>query len=378
MKDMGNKREYNLPDDYRPFADKYFLRSREILEAYGLNQWVNMQVFVRRGPGVIQGVDEAVEIVKKYSDIEAVGGKIYALKDGMSYEPKDTVMNIIAPIQEIIELETVYLGVIAAETTRFNDRIDIDLTRIEENMRAVVDAAGDRPVMYFGARHWRYDRDAEISEAAFRGGASDCSSDIGARTVGKAGVGTIPHALENIFAYYNGMENAVALATEAFDKVIDPQVPRIALPDYANREITDSIATAKLLDGNLSGVRVDTPGENIMEDGAPFDGRKYWTGTGVTIEGVYALRKELDRNGFEDVKNVLTSGFGNVEKIRAFNRAEEELEIQLYDSLGVGGIFDARMSTADIVAVGEDPSNMREVHKVGRPARLNPLVRRVA
>lgn len=375
---MEMKKEYNLPDDYRPFADKYFLRSREILEAEGLNPWVNMQVFVRQGPGTVQGVDEAVEIVKKYSNIEDVGGKIYALTDGMQYNPKDTLMNIIAPIQEIIELETMYLGVISSETTKYNCGCDIDLGQIENNMRAVADAAGDRPVMYFGARHWRYDRDADISEAAFRGGASDCSTDVGAKKAGKMGLGTIPHALENIFAYYFGMENAVVKATDAFDRVMDPKIPRIALVDYANREITDSIDTARYLDGKLSAVRVDTPGENIMEGGIPFDGRKYWGGNGVSIAGVHSLRNALDNSGFDDVDCVLTSGFGDVEKVHAFNRAEEELGVRLYDSLGVGGIFDAWMATADIVAVGDDPSNMREVHKVGRPARPNPYVRRVA
>jgi nicotinate phosphoribosyltransferase len=271
------------------FADKYFLRANEILKKENLNPWVNMQVFVRKGPGKVAGVQEAVDIITGNSDIEKAGGRIYVKQDGQDYEAKETLMNIVAPVQEIMELETVYLGVIAAQITRQNDGKEVDVNDIRRSVEQVVQLAGTRPVLYFGARHWHYEMDAAISKAAFEGGAKDCSTDNGAETVGKKGMGTIPHALENIYAYYYGLENAVVEATKAFDKYMDPAIPRIALVDYANKEFTDSKNTAKALDGRLFGVRVDTCGENIAEGGVEGD-RKYWNGKGVTVEGVGNLR----------------------------------------------------------------------------------------
>ena len=69
----------------KKFTDKYFLRANEILKKEGLNPWVNMQVFVRKGPGKIAGIDEAVNLIIENSNIREVGGRIYAKKDGSNY-----------------------------------------------------------------------------------------------------------------------------------------------------------------------------------------------------------------------------------------------------------------------------------------------------
>ncbi len=359
-----------LPENHEPYIDKYFLRANQILKAEGLNPFVRAQVFIRKGPGKVYGIDEALEIIDKYSDLGKNGGRVFSLREGSEYDPKETLMVIEARVQDIIELETMYLGVLAAETTKANDHYDVDPEKVRENMRAVVDAAQGKPVSYFGARHWRYDMDAEIARAAYEGGAESCSTDIGAATFGQKGMGTIPHALENVYAWKYGYRCAVKQSTLAFDRVIEKEVPRIALIDYANKEIEDSLATATALEGRLFGARVDTCGENIAE-GAREGERKYWNGNGVTISGVYALRMALDEYKHEDMKIFLSSGFGNVEKVKAFVEAEKELELKLFDALGVGGVYDARMSTMDIVAVGEDRENMQDMAKIGREYKAN-------
>lgn len=366
-----------LPQDHKPFIDKYFLRTRDILEKEGLNPLVRAQVFIRKGPGVLRGMDEAIDILRTYSDIDNVGGRIYALSEGATYQPKETLMVIEAPIQSIVELETMYLGVLAAETTKANDGIDIDPLKIEKNMRAVVDLAQGRPVSYFGARHWRWDADPTIARAAFAGGASAASTDAGAATAGKQGMGTIPHALENIMAAYYGYDRAVLEATKAFDRHMDPAIPRIALIDYANREIDDTLATADALEGRLAAVRVDTCGENVAQGAAAEHERPYWGGTGVTVTGVYELRRALDTHGHRDVGIILTSGFGKPDKVKAFVEAEQELGIRLFDGLGVGGVFDARMSTMDIVAVGADYAALASMSKRGRTYHPNPRLQLV-
>lgn len=371
METISKKERNNyLPDSHEAYADKYFLRTREILEAENLNPWVRAQVFIREGPGNVYGIEEALDILDTYSPIVQNGGGVYALSEGSYYNPKDSLMIIEAPIQDIVELETMYLGVLSSETTKANDGYGVDLSKVRENIRKIVEISEGRSVSYFGARHWRFDEDAGITRAAYEGGVISASTDIGSATFGKEGIGTIPHALENIMAWKYGYENAVVESTKAFDRIVNPNVPRVALIDYANREIDDSLATAKALEGRLHGIRIDTCGENIAQ-GAIKGNRKYWEGHGVTISGTLALRNALNDSGNEDVKIFLTSGFGNPEKVKAFVEAEKELGIRLFDSLGVGAVYKSRAATMDIVAVGEDPDNMISMAKVGRKYRPN-------
>ncbi len=376
------KNNFNLPEDHKPYTDKYFLRTGEILRAEGINPWVRAQVMIRKGPGKVRGIEEAVAIIDKYSDLVKHGGRVYALEEGANYTPKETVMLIEAPIQDIVELETMYLGVISAETTKATDNREVDLTQVRKNTREVVDAANGRPVMYMGARHWRYDQDEAITRAANEGGATSASTDIGAATFGKVGAGTTPHVLENIMAWKYGRERAVLETILAFNKTVDPSVPRIILCDYRNKEITDTLACAEALEGKLWGPRIDTCGENVGEGGLlyreqlenlvgskldiPAEDEKYWFGTGVTVAGVYAMRQALDKNGYQNAKIALSSGFAKAAKVKAFATAEKILGVKLFDLLGVGQVFESRAAKMDIVAVGETPETFVPIAKTGR------------
>jgi len=382
---MKNTNQIGQPSHYK-YADKYFIRTKEILEKDGLNPFVRAQVFIRKGPGVVDGMNEAVDYIKNNSNLIQNGGRIFALENGSQYSPKETQMIIEGNIQDFVTLETGYLGLLSSATTKLNDGIDIDLNSIQNNVKAVVEATNNRPVLYFGARHWDYKEDAKISEAAFKGGAVAASTDAGAENQGLLGVGTIPHALENIYALKYGKDRAVVEATKAFDKYVGGDVPRVALIDYNNHEIDDALACVKEVP-TLSGVRVDTCGENIMQGAysveptniqeafgknivIPNEDKKYWFGNGVTVSGVYALKKALVNNGYENIDIVLTSGFGKVDKVEAFTRAEEMLEMKLFDSIGAGTFFESRAATMDIV--GARVGNAwTKISKVGREFRPN-------
>lgn len=360
---------FKLPDDYTPYIDKYFLRAKYILQCDNLNPTVTYQVFIRQGNCKVYGINEAIAILSKYSDIEKTG-HIYSLKEGDYFEDGECLMIIEAPIQSIIDLETIYLGVISAETTRKNNDEDVNLKDVRENMRKIVDLIKPRPVSYFGARHWSWDLDYEISRACFAGGAANCSTDEGARTVHQKGIGTIPHSLEAIYHWKYGLEMAVFIATDRFDNYINEKIPRIALVDYANREIMDSLVVSEI--DRLYGIRIDTCGENYMQgtlNNFYFDPywNKYWFGKGVNISGVYILRKILPEN----IKIILSSGFGNEEKVKEFVEAEKILKMKLFDGLGVGGVFHSRMATSDIMEV-----EGQEIHKVGRnPKKSDRLIK---
>lgn len=373
---------FNLPKDHRPYIDKYFLRAKEILKKDNLDPMVRVQVFIRKGDCKVYGINEAIAILTKYGRYI----KVWALKEGDHFAPSETLMIIEAPIQGIIDLETMYLGVLSAETTLKNGDKNIwTHNSIVNNMRKIVDLVKPRPVSYFGARHWRYDMDSTISRACKIGGAKNCSTDAGAKQWGekKEGIGTIPHSLETIYHWKDGLYYAVHHTVSAFDEHMDPKIPRIALIDYANKEIEDTIRTSSLLCDNLTGIRVDTCGENIMEGGIPWHRDqypyKYWFGNGVTATGVlklvYALRQQIKDHPHvtKMPKITLSSGFGNPEKVKAFLDFEKEYKVKLFDSLGVGGVYESRMATADIISVAG-----KEIHKVGRVPRPNERLKRVA
>ncbi len=389
-----------LPEDHKPYTDKYFLRTNQILEADGLDPLVRAQIFIRKGPGELFGMDEVLTMLKKYTKFFENGGKAYAKNEGDNFQGGEALLILEGKVRDFIELETMMLGALSRDSSKYNDGVSaVNPEEVRERMSMVVEAAQGRPVIYAGARHWGYEQDKAISLAAFTGGALDASTDAGAETFNKKGVGTIPHALEVIYAWKFGRENAVKEATLAFDRVIDSNVPRVALVDFNNREIDDALATAQAfrdLGKELYAVRVDTCGENIaqgallgekepkaaewlekyadtslLNESAPY--AKYWYGRGVTVTGVYALRKALDQAGFENVKIILSSGFGKAEKVKAFVQAEELLGVRLFDALLAGEVWNGgRIATMDLVAVGESAQDLKPMSKVGRPYRPNP------
>lgn len=301
---------------YEDYTDIYFLRSREILTKLKLDPFVRAQIFIRSGPGKAYGFSEIASILQRYSTITKNGGKIYSLTDGDTYTSCETILVIEARIQDIITLETMMLGVMSRATTQENDHHGVDPKDVTSRVKKIVSLVGPRPVYYFGARHWHYTKDAEISKAAMMGGAISCSTTIGAATMNRLPVGTIPHSLEAIFAWKYGNNTAVLESIRAFHRSINTDVPRIALVDWRNKEIDDAVMVARVLQHDLSGVRVDTCYENVMQGS---DGEH-----GVSVSGVYALRCALNDAGFGWVTITLSSGFGDSEKVKKFVTAEKK------------------------------------------------------
>jgi nicotinate phosphoribosyltransferase len=363
---------FDLPQSHRPYTDKYFLRSRQILEAERYNPTVTMQVFFRDGPGIFSGIDEVVTILDAFSPLAAHAGTVHALPEGASFSPLEPVMHIEGPFQDFIELETLYLGVVSASTSLANGLVAPTTAEVAARAGAIRAMMPGKHLMYFGARHWHFSVEEVFCRAAVAAGFDSCATDAGARAAGlPVGVGTIPHALVLAFAARDGREHATREATLAFDRHIEPGCPRIALVDTFNREIDDALDTARALKERLAAVRLDTAGEMIAQGGVPFDGRPHWTGRGVTVAGVVAMRRALDAAGFEHVDIVLSSGFGNPDKLAAFAEAERRYG-RLFSSLGVGGLFRSWYATADVVRV-----EGLGLAKTGRQYQANPRLVRV-
>ncbi len=363
--------------EYRDYTDKYFLRTKAILEAEGINPLVRYQIFARKG-GEVKGVDAAVEFVKEIADNKV---KVYALKDRQSYNPREPLMKLEGRIQDLVDLETGYLGITSGGLTG-----KIELNEVRQKAKDIIIAAEGKPVYYFGARHFHYTLDEEISRICKDEGFAGCSTDIGAKAWNSKGIGTIPHALIIAYAAHmreNGIEgNPTVEAAKGFDKNIDPNAPRIVLIDTFNREADDALETARVLP-SLKGVRIDTCGENYAQGSRELIISQHSTlprldvpdiyimGKGVTIPAQWALRQALVKNGFARLESTVSSGF-NAEKTKAFLEADKAFQkkygFPLFTNIGTGSIANPVMTTSDIVAYfSEKRRAWIPIHKVGRP-----------
>jgi nicotinate phosphoribosyltransferase len=124
-----------------------------------------------------------------------------------------------------------------------------------------------------------------IDRAAYIGGFDAVSSLSGAERLGVDPVGTMPHSLMIVFGDQ-------AKAWKAFDEVMPPEVPRVALVDTYSDEKMEAIMAAEALRDSLEAVRLDTPGSR----------------RGDFAELIREVRWELDIRGFHDVKIFVSGG----------------------------------------------------------------------
>jgi len=147
-----------------------------------------------------------------------------------------------------------------------------------------------------------------MERAAVIGGADACSCILGALLLGRAPVGTIPHAAFLIVG------DTVKLA-KAYDRFVPEDDPRIILVDTFKDEAEEALRVAEALKDKLNGIRLDTPGER----------------GGVTAGLVRETRARLDQAGFEHVQIVVSGGL-NLERITALAEAGA-------DAFGVGSFI---------------------------------------
>ena len=276
-------------------ADVYFARAERVLEREGLDPIVSMEVFSREA-GILCGIDEAKNLLAHVLVGEPPGTvTLEALDDGDSFDAKEIVLRITARYRQFGLYETAILGMLAQSTGWATAA------------RECVDAAAPAPVICFGARHVHPDITDVLDYAAIVGGCVGASTPAGARLAGLAPTGTMPHSLVLIFG------DTVA-AAEAFDRDLDPDVPRIVLVDTFKDEAEETLRVAHALGDRLYGVRLDTPAER---------GR-------VTADLVKEIRARLDIEGFTHVKIVVSGGL-SPDRITYFKEAEAPV-----DSYAVG------------------------------------------
>jgi nicotinate phosphoribosyltransferase len=251
----------------------YFARADRVLEREGLDPVVSMEVFSRES-GILCGIDEATNLLAHVLGDEPAGSiTLEALEDGDSFEAKEIVLRITARYRQFGLYETAILGMLAQSTGWATAA------------RECVDAASPAPVICFGARHVHPDVTDVLDYAAIVGGCVGASTPAGARLAGLAPTGTMPHSLVLIFG-------DTVRAAEAFDRDLEPDVPRIVLIDTFKDEAEEALRVAHALGDRLYGIRLDTPSER---------GR-------VTADLVKEVRARLDLEDFQHVKIVVSGG----------------------------------------------------------------------
>jgi nicotinate phosphoribosyltransferase len=376
---------------------------------------VEMQWFTRRvGRTIVVGVDKALAMLRNSTGYfvgedfinRADRLEVWAVQDGCTVESDGEALNIRPVLRvrgrysDFAILETPTLGILTRAS------------RVATNVYETMEAAAGKPVLFFPARFdvhevqaadgyaysiavQRYNADYARTLGPF------VSTDAQGDWWGGAGGGTVAHSAIACFL------GDTAEAMLAFSRVLPAHIPRIALVDFNNDCVADSLATCQvmfekykeLVDAGqpeeaarykFYGVRMDTSASLRDRSVSPLGDPAL--DLGVNPRLVFNVRQALDtawerwslpkawrepaRQYCQAVKLVVSGGF-TPEKIRKFVRLQVPVDIYavgsaLFDNHG-GTVTDF---TADVVRV-KVHDEWVDMAKVGRRPCDNPDLERV-
>ena len=377
---------------------------------------VEMQWFTRRlGSTVVVGVDKALAMLKHCTGywegdqfIETADQlQVWAVQDGTMVESIDgnpwniqPVIRVRGRYRDFALLETPTLGILTRSS------------RVATNVYETMMAARGKPVFFFPARfdlHEVQAADGYAYNIAVQRFNMDYSHEIGPFIStdaqgdwwGGAGGGTVAHAA---IASFLG-DTAEAMLN--FSRILPAHIPRIALVDFNNDSVRDSLLVLEALfqkyreqmdagdeaeaeKYKLYGVRLDTSG-SVRDVSVPPLGDPALD-LGVTPRLVFNVRQALDsawegwnlpkswqeaaRQYCRSVKIVVSGGF-NPEKIRKFEKLGVPVDIYAVGSY----LFNNNGSTvtdftADVVRINVH-GQWIDMAKVGRRPRGNADMERV-
>ncbi|WP_068674772.1 nicotinate phosphoribosyltransferase [Oceanobacillus sp. Castelsardo] len=334
------------------FSAVYFLKTKKIVEEKVSNNHVTMQFFQKEN-AVLCGTDEAIALVHTFAE-NPQDLEIHSLKDGDKIEPFETVLTISGRYQDFGYLEGIIDGILARRTSV--------ATNVYNVVKAAKSSGKQKPVIFMGDRDDHYTTQAGDGYAAYIGGSTAQATHAMNEWWGKEGMGTMPHALIQMF------RGDVVAATKAYHEIY-PNDELAALVDYNNDVITDSLKVAREFGDTLASVRLDTSrtlvdkyflrNHHLM---GSFDPR------GVNPELIFALRKALDDEGYNHVRIMVSGGF-NEKRILEFE--SKNVPVDIY---GVGrSLLTLNIGfTGDNVLLNGEPEA-----KEGRRYRPNPRLERV-
>lgn len=253
-------------------TDVYFARALSVLNAKNIRKTVKAEFVVKRFPrnypwAVLAGLDETIALL---SNLHV---KAKAMPEGTVFYPNEPVLVIEGTYQDFAIHETALLGLLC------------QASGIATKAARVKVAAGNRPVIHFGARRMHPGITPMIDRNAYVGGCDGVATLLGAEDIGIKASGTMPHSM--ILLFQDTVE-----AAKAFDEVVEPFVQRTVLIDTFRDEKFESIRVAEALGKKLYAVRLDTPGSRRGDFSA------------ICRE----VRWELDIHGFKSVQIFVSGG----------------------------------------------------------------------
>ena len=258
-------------------TDVYFTRTEQIIREAGLNKRVRAEFSVKAlPPGLPWAVFCGLEEVLALLDGRAI--ELRGIPEGTLIRAYEPFMEITGPYLEFAVLETAILGCICQAS---------GIATKAARMRVL---AQDRLLASFGARRMHPAIAPVIERAAFIGGCDGVSAVASAELLGEDPTGTTPHALMLLVG-------DTVEAMRLFDRIVPPDVRRIALIDTFQDEKFEALRVAEALGDRLFGVRLDTPGSR----------------RGDFAQILSEVRWELDLRGFEHVVLVISGGLDESE-----------------------------------------------------------------
>ncbi|WP_078595000.1 nicotinate phosphoribosyltransferase [Evansella clarkii] len=334
------------------FSAVYFLKTKKIAERHKADNIITMQFFQKKH-AVLCGTDEVIALLKTFAE-RPEELEIYSLKDGDKISPFETVLTIKGHYQQFGFLEGVIDGILARRTSV--------ATNVYEVVKAAKSSGVEKPVIFMGDRDDHFTQQSGDGYAAFIGGSQAQATHAMNEWWGKKGMGTMPHALIQLF------EGDVVEATKAYQETF-PDDELMALVDYNNDVITDSLKVAREFGDKLKGVRVDT--SKTLVDQYFFrnpDVLGTFDPRGINPTLLFALRKALDEEGFQHVKIVVSGGF-DAKRIEEYEKLGAPVDIY-----GVGSsLLKIHIGfTGDNVLLNGKPEA-----KTGRIYRPNPRLEKI-
>ncbi len=294
------------------YSAEYFLKTKKIIKHFLPKKVVKMQFFQRHNNVVLCGINEVIELLRQVLKNKELF-VIEAIPEGSIINADEPVLKITGLYTEFGFLEGIIDGILARHSS------------IATNASKVVEAANGKIVISMADRSDYFQMLEKDGYAASLGGIKHHVTEASlneTKLVNKT-IGTIPHALIQMCS--GNLIEALEYFAEIF-----PNENLIALTDFNNDVITDSLNAANYFKNRLYGVRIDT---------SPSLKDKYFTKMKIDKEEYYGvnptlikvLRKELDFAGHEHVKIIVSSGFDE-NKIKMFEKSKAPVDIY-----GVGG-----------------------------------------
>lgn len=344
------------------WTDQYFLRTRAVVERFG-DRRVTYAIFMRRP--VISAPRLALDWLRAIGRARGQEFEIDCIfSEGRWVGAGEPVIYVTGSMAHLADLETLFLQKLGpACVAAFNAwTMCTDLPKVAFLAMDARHCAGLEmaELMAYAARVGSDRARRKVAAKGFIGNATEATAHYFDQP---HGLGTMPHAL---IGYAGSTQRAAEMFHETF-----PDQPMTVLVDYFAREVTDALTVARRFahlasQGNLF-VRLDTPGSRFIEGldpsasyavldrNAPRAIRGYrnetelrhLVGAGVSAAAIWHLREALDREGFQKVGIVASSGFDPA-KCKVMAEANAPIDI-----VGTGSFLPQRWTetyaTADII-----------------------------